>query len=177
MSDEIEALKEAEYAARQAARAERALREHYIHTKVATARDQAEAEAKVKFDQKIEDLHQLHVQARIALEQAQIDLAESFFDAPFPKGTRFVKWRLCSWPRQWWPEKDVAGVIEAVNFETIHPDIGRRGEPGDYIVRFLKKDGTPSKRYERIHRGHDNKWSLPWHWYPEGTDPNREGER
>lgn len=175
MNEEIEKLEESADAYRRAHERMLRTRDEFVRVRVKAARDKAEAEAKIEFDSAIEDAHQRSVQARLALEEARIERAEAFTDAPYPRGTKFVKWCLSSYPRRWYPDKDTAGVLEPVNHDTVHPDgRNRLAEPGDYIIRVLKKDGTVSKRYERIHRGHDNEYHLPWHWYPEGVDPNAE---
>ena len=178
----LEELKELERIEREAENArDKTHRERgdFVRERRQAAHDAIEKEADEKFKATIEAQHQVYVAARIAADEARIEVAESFENAPYPKGTKFFVWEM---PRysirsQRILNKDKAGVIEVVTRDTVHPDnkaAYRCARVGDYIIRELKKDGTPSKKYERINLGHDGKWHLPWDWYPEGVNPNAE---
>lgn len=86
--------------------------------------------------------------------------------APAPVGSRFCEW---SYGRSYYGKTGVVGVLEVFTHESKHPNNRRFGlaSPGDFVIRHLKKDGTPSLNYTR--------WSVdcPHGWFPEGVDPNK----
>lgn len=94
-----------------------------------------------------------------------------------PVGGRVVEWisqyRFSSIRKQ----SGKIGIVEVCTIESRFSDNVVHGIPtvGKLFVRILKKDGTPSRNFA------NGRWSLdggddklPWGWYPEGVDPNKE---
>jgi hypothetical protein len=85
-------------------------------------------------------------------------------------GTRVEEWlspKYC--PRD--PKKPTGrqGVLEVVISTSEHPDNSSYRAPvGTVVVRILKKDGTPSKKY--VYR----QWSIENEWRPCATQPAAE---
>jgi hypothetical protein len=49
-----------------------------------------------------------------------------------------------------------------------------RAAVGDYILRLVGKNGKDWKGYIHLIQNGSGAFSLPWRWYPEGVDPNKE---
>ena len=108
-------------------------------------------------------------QQAVEVERERVALSETVH--PYPLGTRMVEW---DYPRRLYRAPTVqdriltgrVGVLEVITAKSEHPanktyNLAARGE---LVIRILKKDGTPSKTYERVSRT----WSLQW--IPEGAD-------
>lgn len=103
---------------------------------------------------------------RIALEEGT---------GPYPVGTV-----LCEWDKKGRLGEDKSirvltgrkGIVEVVTRNFVMPDNLSYGKPdiGQYAIRLLKKDGTPSKQFFTF-RG---RFTPDKMWKPEGTDPNNE---
>lgn len=108
-------------------------------------------------------------QQLVEAEKERIALSETLH--PYSLGTRMVEW---SYPRRLYSQATVqnrvltgrVGVLEIITNKSEHPANKTYGlaERGELVIRILKKDGTPSKVYERLNR----RWNLQW--VPEGTD-------
>jgi hypothetical protein len=148
-----------------------------IRELVRAAEKQISAEQGLVYDARIDALRTRAVAARSELNAALEELAVSGTNAPMPIGTRLVQWDYRGWNRVY-NKTGVIGVVEAVTRNTVHPDnkaAYQLAGIGSFIIRHLKKDGSPSKKYDRWGRGsHSNMDQLPWGWYPEGVNPNQE---
>lgn len=124
----------------------------------------------------IRDMHELEVAlaydnvvvAKDAVVKELDRLARTRTDTQYPVGTKMVKWEVIGWgtPRRFTRTKSF-GVTEVTNLDTVHPEsMGSwsRAELGREIVRFLKKDGLPGIKYDKL-------WKHS-RWYPVGVDPN-----
>lgn len=107
--------------------------------------------------------------ARKAFEQEQDRLRaeETAQSLPFPVGTILVHWmykgRTFSRDVVLTPhEKAVLQIYKAGDLP-----LGSKwfpARPGELVLRYLLKDGTPGKRGDR--------WVAGNNWYPEGVNPN-----
>ena len=96
--------------------------------------------------------------------------------APVPIGTKLFQWAEPNSYRRSVPKKltGLVGVVEVWTRTSQSPD-GTRNyslpNPGDFIIRILKKDGTPGKKFIRYHE-HSKSWGT-WSetWLPEGVEP------
>ena len=139
------------------------------------------AELAAKYDAPLAELAAAEAAARAALDAARVAAAAA--TPGVPKGV-LIEWdRLESrrYNRDWAMRRTGRrGVIEVVTADTEWPgNIGsyRRPDPGGFILRLLKKDGTPSLLFER--------WTPPteegmtWgsaRWVPEGEKPEGAAE-
>jgi hypothetical protein len=135
-----------------------------------------------KFGEKIRQARTKEREAELALkvEQDRVALA-SVSKAPWPIGTRFVEWErsFSRGPFQKRKKKhEEVAVLEVFTSQSAKPsNFSDYKKPliGAYVLRVLKKDGTPSARY--IQGSYS--WSEPrtfsfGRWHPEGVDPNKE---
>ena len=99
---------------------------------------------------------------------------------PVPLGTKLVKWEIPksrSWMRGISMKVVAHGVVEAITGQSVHPSNMAeysRAKIGAFVVRHLKKDGTPSARYDKLHWSRENDYTVLYGWHPEGVDPNKE---
>jgi hypothetical protein len=117
------------------------------------------------------------MEARKALqaEEDRITLEEAKGRAPYPVGTKVYEWELQGdWNNNRHGYSREAhltgrvGRVELVTRDVVILDTMTWSRPsvGTYIIRLLKKDGTPSKRFERR-----PDWTR---WLPEGVEPGKE---
>lgn len=99
------------------------------------------------------------------------DIADAKAKLPYPVGTILIGWsdKNSGWYSKTPNYQIVAkGIFEIVTADTEHPATTTYSRPsiGEYIVRLLKADGTPSKKYQRFSHYSSLKW------LPEGKNPN-----
>lgn len=105
-------------------------------------------------------------------ELDRLNLEKAQENAPFATGTRMRKW---TYRNRWtadqdsYIQSDVIGVFQVFRRGDEAPQNQRWSRPscGDFIVRFLKKDGNPGSKFER----YDSRT-----WIPEGQ-PHPENKR
>lgn len=104
-----------------------------------------------------------------ALREEADRVAKSGMGAKLPIGSRYAQWvkHFHSSP---WKKTGIVAVVEVITSESQHPANAyySRAKIGDTVLRLLKKDGTPGLKYARLNHGD----SIPYGWYPEGTEPN-----
>lgn len=141
---------------------------------LAKRRRDAEEEADQQFGARLDAAREMAQAARLA-ELAEKDrIAKTGEGAPFPLGTKLCKWEnkeTSRFSRKYAWEKVADGVMEAFTTESDGPANLRYGAAnvGDFVVRVLKKDGTPGARYERIGDTWRGKW-LPIGQTPKSGD-------
>lgn len=97
-------------------------------------------------------------------------IARSGENAKYPVGSKFRQWRTERWQNAKKPT-GLIGIMEIITTDSLHPgNVSYRANVGDAVIRHLKKDGTPSTRYDRMSYS-DN--ALPWDWLPDVVDPNK----
>lgn len=122
--------------------------------------------------------------ANLAYYAALEEHAKSGAGCSVPPGTKMIEWGQTQqrWAAATGPRKPtgLTGVVEVVTRAALH---GARAsyshaEVGEFIIRHLKKDGTPGTRYDRFSRPWTAKYGevvnveAPHGWYPDGVDPN-----
>lgn len=113
--------------------------------------------------------------AREALDEAKENEAMTGKDLKHPIGTRMLEWRAPKYGYAYDQTKKptgLVGVIEVWTRDSESPDNFsnyRIPHRGDAAIRILKKDGAPSRKFERASSGGDF-----YGWYPEGVNPNKE---
>jgi len=115
-------------------------------------------------------LHEAFVAASAATTAERERIALTGEGGKWPIGTKLVKWETRRWTNIYDPKEK--GIYEAATVGMVHPkniSSYSMAKPGEFVVRILNADGTPSKRYDS-HSDH-------WGWYPEGVDPNDKKER
>jgi hypothetical protein len=98
------------------------------------------------------------------------DLVQAAGRLPYPEGTVLHEWKLVSHSRGIMPTKRT-GRMEIIRPDSIHPDnVGVWCKPrvGDMVIRILKSDGQPGRKYARDYEFEN--------WKPTGVDPNVEQE-
>lgn len=120
------------------------------------------------------DEHIAAVAQSVAIaRQAELDERERLAvdKAPFPIGTKMVEWGT---PARWfsskgrpWEKTGRVGVIELITQKSQHPKTTTcsRASVGSFVIRLLKKDGTPSLNYVAT------SYSGFHGWHPEGKQP------
>lgn len=107
-------------------------------------------------------------QEAIAAHQKAVDeYALTGEGCPVPLGTKLAHWESKRY--QQGSEITEYGIVEAVTSQTEHPSNSAsysRAEPGQFIVRILKKDGTIGIKYDRFGFtwGTDSVQLLPHGW-------------
>lgn len=161
MSSRIKELTKARDEAEQRHSRTLAMKRDEIAQRMEAFRERTEFEAGLKHDPSIEAAADRAHAARVALDEALEARALTGEGAPYPLGTKLYEWERKKWAREWALTGRV-GVMEGFTRQSEQPDSLQHGRAriGDYVVRVLKKDGTPSKLY--INRFH---WR---NWLPEG---------
>jgi hypothetical protein len=117
---------------------------------------------------RIEALRRESYEAKEAWEDAKIEQAAQDEKA-LPVGTVLVEWKRSGYYGGG-PSKPTGrkGVVNIWTRQSDHPGNLRWGLPevGDRYIRVLKKDGTPSRNFEKL-----SDWKASW--LPEGTEPKR----
>lgn len=122
--------------------------------------------------QAIADAKQAGDDYRAALETEALSGA----GCSVPVGSRMVKWDSDRWSREL--TKGETGIVEAITGASVHPANAAShsmASIGEFVVRLLKRDGTPRAKYVKFgrHYGGGFDHSLPpYGWNLEGVDPN-----
>lgn len=109
------------------------------------------------YNQKIKSLGRDALEKRTAYEEALEQAASLDENAPYPIGTKMTREEGVGgvWSRR---TETALGVLEVVTRQTEYPqNCLQRAEVGDYIVRYLKKDGKPGLKWS----GWNGGWN-PW---------------
>lgn len=108
-----------------------------------------EATLITEFNEAILSLKAKVAEAKKAFDEERSRLAKEKPGHPYPLGTVMCEWEYESkWSRKM-AKTGKEGIFEIVTNETQFPkNIEYRKEIGSYIVRILKKDGTPSLRID-----------------------------
>lgn len=105
------------------------------------------------------------IAAQKAVDAEAIEAAKVRTDGLHPVGTKLYEWNQTRWGGSTWKRTGLVGVVEIYTRECLGKK--RRWtaepEPGDLIIRHLKKNGEPGLKYEGLDR-HSG-------WYPEGQEP------
>lgn len=135
-----------------------------INRRVSAARKEIELDVQRKFGVQLE----LALEAKNKAFKAAVDaeVAQASDLAPVPVGTKLVGWAYPRFAHKGPMDAKVTGVLEVYTYSTKTPvAIRRQGfHPGTYIVRLLKKDGSPGVVVERYVNG-------KYKWLPEGQTP------
>jgi hypothetical protein len=94
-------------------------------------------------------------EAKKLLDEERSRIAKASQDHPYPLGTLMYEYNVGKLDRKKF-KTGKEGIFEIVTNETQFPaNIAYRKEIGKYIVRVLKKDGTPGLKIE-------TNWELYW---------------
>lgn len=165
----FEKAKDRAYAAEHNHRKLREERDQKIYDQVESLQEEVHAE----YRDRMNAAHEECVAARAELDAAKLADAKP----KWPVGTVVCAWkqRTEGWMQRPTGEWKVIakGVMEIITAESEHPDSLNkysRASIGDVVVRLLKKDGTPGKKYESL-----TGWKAK-HWLPEGQTPGKVDE-
>jgi hypothetical protein len=126
---------------------------------------QASETIRAKYRDILRPLITANNEARIAYIAERDRAAIEEANPPYPVGTKVYEWIRLEWPNHDQPKKlsGRVGLIEVWTRDSKKPDsVGLGPYVGRVVVRFLKKDGTPSLKYE------EREISK---WLPEGVKP------
>jgi hypothetical protein len=111
--------------------------------------------------------------AQAEVDAEAVELARVGDNGPAPIGTRFVAWKT-----EWFSKRkhitDSVAVVEVWSRDSEHHGGMRHclPSPGDFVLRELKKDGTPSARFYRFPRHECGRvWGRGHIWLQEGVTP------
>jgi hypothetical protein len=152
---------------------------HYEHYRLCRERDdkitrlvseyrlKVSAEVSEEYKDRVEQLAEAERVAKAAEVAAKDAAAKQGVDARCPIGTILTRWKWNRWAnahRGSYEKTNERGAYDVITSESNHPANIRWGRAriGQYVVRPLKKDGTPGIAY---------KTNLDL-WFPEGINPN-----
>lgn len=130
---------------------------------IEAARKNIDESMLAKHGAEIERLRVIAVESGKMMVAEQDRVAVLAKDAPYPMGTRLMKMMVDPNTRYSRVQKQIPtgkfGVLEVVTSDTVFASnlTWRKPGIGDYIVRCLKKDGSPSLKFERFRK---------WQWKP-----------
>lgn len=136
-----------------------------------------DAELQAEFGEQLTALYRAMLDAKDQLRDGKDRIArigEGGFAKP---GERFVEWNR-RWPSSPLTKTGRVGIVECVTKDSRFSERlsnWRAPSIGSFIIRFLKKDGTPSANFIAGTTG--SKTGAPWGWHPEGVDPNQAKEQ
>lgn len=137
------------------------------HRRLEEARKKINEDIHREFGIELELAFKAKNEAYTACQKAEVEAAAA--QAPFPVGTKLVGWSHSKYAGYNAKREATAlGVLEVYSNSTKAQHNARRKfhlEPGKYIVRLLKKDGTPGLLIEPYGRG------GKYIWLPEGQTP------
>jgi hypothetical protein len=130
-----------------------------LHKLRDAALEKIDAEIEARFGPAVEAAAVAAYAARSALEDARVQEAQTGKDAPYPIGTIMVH-----------HPDGLRGRIEVFKQGDDYTGSDwRKPQIGAFVIRHLKKDGTPSKRLEKAFKA-DPKFGRQ-EWLPEGEVP------
>lgn len=149
--------------------------------RVAELRDARKRELLTEARKKVEEQIELEFPNLITLQNAETAAKREWNEAKIVAGKErlanlnYGRGTLVEWDihhNDWYvPERKNQhyktgrrGILQVWEFDSDYPDNTVNGLPdyGDIFIRFLNKNGTPSKKLKRIFHG------IPSHWLPEG---------
>lgn len=120
-------------------------------------------ELRAKYGERLSALRSAEADARAALRTEEDAKARAATGTTYPVGTVLLHWKRHPYAKPSYAHDGQRGVLEIVTTDSCFPgNVSHRPSIGKEIVRLLKKDGTPSLRYDT--------WFSDWR--PEGVDPN-----
>lgn len=157
--DKREELLEASQAATDALRT---LRDERDNKKYASM-NALEAALKAEFGERLNALTKAASAAESAHRDEEARIRTEAAKPPFPVGTVLDRWDT---PGRWAREKKPTGergVVEIFGPDSQSPANMQHNlaRTGDVVIRFVKKDGTPSLRYEVWTDWRKDSWRLP----------------
>lgn len=165
-------LKQAEKLYSKALNAENALKDKmsdFEREQLYEAKKQINAEAEKRWGADLKQLQETRVEAhrQLVIEQDEATLQAK---PPYPLGAIFAEWKKERFAARTQPPKLTGrkAVFEVVTSSTQFPDNWAsysKPEIGQYILRVLKKDGTPGKQVIVTTHG------KAYNWLPEGEAP------
>lgn len=143
-----------------------------LHEEYKRQRDAAYRAIDDRFALELADAQRMAMEAKAAHDAAAVEQAASVTVEGLPIGAVVEEWKVIgNWSFTENPTGN-RGVLEVWT-----PDSGARPKskyrsvnPGDVVVRQIKKDGTKGAYCWPCRDG-----KLPWHWHPEGWKP-KEGK-
>lgn len=125
--------------------------------------DKVDAEIRAEYETRITQLRTAQAEARKAFEAERVQLAETGIGAPAPIGTIMYEKQYNS---RYGRGSGLAYTGKRARLEVFkagddfHGSRYRHPNPGDFILRFLKADGTPSKRAIRATNVTRTEWTT-----------------
>lgn len=119
------------------------------------------ARLEAKFGAEIREAESAQKAARKALELLEIE--ENRLRLAFPEGTRYEEYKSRMFSSSPPLKTGQFAILELATHDSLYPKGQSAPEPGAAILRLLKKDGTPSARWEKT--GWFNNWvreGQPW---------------
>lgn len=146
-------------------RAENALRDAEravirLESEQSKAGDAARAKARAEYDDRIRIARMVRLEAKTARDTAAVALAAGASGRAVPVGARVEEWRkkeVGGWRKEWTNQLVATGrrgIVEVFTPQSEYPDnrgAWRRPRIGDFVIRLLKKDGSPSKDVISLH--------------------------
>jgi hypothetical protein len=134
----------------------------------------SDLEAKVRthlnriFGPRLEEANRLESETRQAVDAERERIALTGAGSKYALGTKLIEWESRCWGGPLRPTGR-CGVVEAITSTSKHPLNLRYGRAsiGEFVIRFLLKDGGRSLRYDRL--------DSAYGWHLEGMDPNKKG--
>ena len=122
----------------------------YKQARTKAFNDALDAECREMFASRVSEASAAARAAVGAVEAEKERIALSGDSAPLPLGTRLEEWHQDRWSKTE-SRTGRVGIFEAITATSEHMSnkVWGRAKRGDYVVRLLKKDGSPAKKYER----------------------------
>lgn len=124
-----------------------------------------------EFGEKLEAAEQAVFAAQKALDDANIAEHSKAGYMGLPVGTRLVQWKKTGppWYGPNWLQTGTVGVLEVFEHGSAKPR-SKASAPsiGSFIVRHLKKDGSPSRKFNKA-KGPPINGFYDGPWLPEGV--------
>ncbi len=169
MSDKLKKLQKAEQDASDAYATLRREHDAKEQRMLSVAKAEIRDTLDMEYAERLKELRLAEIAAKRAREDAAIEVANE--TSTYAPGTKLIGWGYRRTGHYWSSgdplEQLAQGVIEIVTRETVHPDnvsTYTQAAVGQPVVRLLKKDGAPSKRYDTLEHG-------KYKWRPEGQKP------
>lgn len=131
-----------------------------------------ERELSTKYSAQQTEARKLVSERQAAWNAAKIEAAKVGNGLPVPLGSKVVEWALPRWShigKEWRPTGKVGVLVVSEENHNSFVTVG------SVAIQRLKKDGTPSKLFERGLSSDfqaEGRSRLAYGWYPEGVNPN-----